>query len=97
MVGRLAVNDQFLWVRAATTRRLWQPYSDPTTSVLRLLCLYGVPTTSLTERRKTPDFGDNFENVQRSPWARVLSNFWRPHCVLLRPYCVPPATMASSL
>ncbi|KAH3778421.1 hypothetical protein DPMN_179879 [Dreissena polymorpha] len=23
--------------------------------------------------------------------------FWRPHCVLLRPYCVPPASMASSL
>ncbi|KAH3770846.1 hypothetical protein DPMN_172143 [Dreissena polymorpha] len=35
-----------------------------TTSLLRLLRLYGVPTTSLTERRKTPDFGDYFEHVR---------------------------------
>ncbi|KAH3690993.1 hypothetical protein DPMN_191478 [Dreissena polymorpha] len=62
--GRIAVNDHFLWVRAATTRRPWQPYSDPTTSVLQLLRLYGVPTTSFSERRKTPNFGDCFEHVQ---------------------------------
>ncbi|KAH3870462.1 hypothetical protein DPMN_033650 [Dreissena polymorpha] len=64
--GRLAVNDHCVWVLAATTRRPWRPDSDPTTSLLRLLRLYGVPTTSFTERRKTPDFGDYFEHVQSS-------------------------------
>ncbi|KAH3804709.1 hypothetical protein DPMN_132997 [Dreissena polymorpha] len=49
---------------AATTRRLWRPCSDPTTSLLRLLRLYGVLTTSLTERRRTSDFGDYFEHVK---------------------------------
>ena len=43
--GRLAVNDHFLCVCAVTTRRPWRPYSDPTTSLLRLLRLYGVHTT----------------------------------------------------
>ncbi|KAH3750802.1 hypothetical protein DPMN_185336 [Dreissena polymorpha] len=49
---------------SATTRRPWRPYSDPTTSLLRLLRLYGVTQTSLTERRKTQDFGDYFEHVE---------------------------------
>ncbi|KAH3876309.1 hypothetical protein DPMN_000148 [Dreissena polymorpha] len=63
-------------------------------SLLRRLRLYGIPTTSLTERRKTLDFGDYFEHVQSAIFGvltaslRVLTAslrcLWRPHCDLGR-------------
>ncbi|KAH3785408.1 hypothetical protein DPMN_163496 [Dreissena polymorpha] len=72
---------------AATTRRPWRPYSDPTTSLLRLLRPW-------QHAVKTPDFDDHFKHVQSAIFGvftafscvltASLRRLWRPNCDLGR-------------